>query len=144
MTELNAKTFKEFMVEHNLTVSKAVNVFMRMAAIHKRRLDVISKTFENAPDNPVLLDFITQEDKARQDAIQQAKWTAQVEKAQGWPFLEHGDDYVNALMIKYEGNLEKCNEEEKLTVKWIELLDNQRRFLDETVRPANIERRRTA
>lgn len=49
--------------------------------------------------------------------------TAEAEKLQGWRYLEDGSDFVNALLIKYEGKLEKCTHLEKLKTEYIEILE---------------------
>lgn len=126
MTEWNAKTYKEFMENNCLVESRAVKSFITEAAKQMHAMKVYSDYMADDP-NPVTLNFMEQADKKRQQNIEMAIWVATEEKKQGWKFLENGQEYVNTLMLKYQGDLTKCTDEERLTEQFIDELDQQSR-----------------
>lgn len=140
MTEWNAKTYKEFMENNHLLESRAVKSFVREAAKQMRAVKIYSDYMADDP-NPVTLDFMEQADKARQEAIKMAIWVATEEKKQGWKFLEDGQEYVNTLMLKYQGDLTKCTDEERLTEQFIDELDQQSRRQSKQVSKRIVKRR---
>ncbi|WP_203648947.1 hypothetical protein [Secundilactobacillus yichangensis] len=126
MTEWNAATYKEYMQKNHLVESRAVKSFVLEAAKQMRWVKIYSDYMNDDP-NPVTLNFMEKADKDRQEAIKMALWTAMEEKKQGWQFLENGQEYVNTLMLKYQGDLTKCTDEERLTEQFIDELDQQSR-----------------
>lgn len=126
MTEWNAQTYKSFMQQNHLTESRAVKSFIREAAKQMHWMKIYSDYMQSDP-NPVTLSFMDKADKDRQEAIKMALWVAAEEKKQGWKFLENGQEYVNNLMLKYQGDLTNCTDEERLTEQFIDELDQQSR-----------------
>lgn len=133
MTDFNARVFKDEMTKHNYVNSQAVQVWTTEAARHKRFVNTLNASFEVNP-NPVTLDQLTKEDKARSDCVEIAIKTAKAEKNQGWGYLEMGQEYVNNLVMKYEGDLSQCTEIERKTIDYIESLDARRKQLVEVTK----------
>ncbi len=80
------------------------------------------------------MDQLAKEDKARSDCVEIALKTAEAEKNQGWGYLEMGQEYVNNLVMKYQGDLSQCTEIERKTIDYIESLDARRKQLVEVTK----------
>lgn len=83
-------------------------------------------TVKANPENKVLRATYKRLDEYRANYAWQALDTAKAESLQGWRYLEDGSDFVNALLIKYEGDLSKCTHLEKLKSEYIEKCKQQR------------------
>lgn len=137
MTDFNARVFKQEMEAHQYVNSLAVKLWTTEAARHKRFVKLLSGCFESDP-NPVTLNQIKLEDQARSDCVENALWTAQAEKGQGWGYLESGQKYVDNLVVKYQGDLSQCTELERRTVDYIESLDARSKELPDIMKERSV------
>lgn len=125
---MNSKEFKAIMDENGWRTSEAVKVYLNFAAHYKRLYNKLKSNYE---DRDLNTDFLQKQlrrlDEKRVNSVWLALDTAQDEQLQGWRFIEDGEEYLNMLMVKYDCDLSKCTELEKLKVAFTQNVDEQRR-----------------
>lgn len=127
MAYMNKPQYDAVMADSGLTESVGVKLFLQRAA-HFQRIKLKLQTAQKGdPMNPVLFEHINKMDYERVHMVWQAIWNAELEKRQGWKFVENGEKYIQALLIEYEGDLTTCNAIEQANMGWIELLDEMKR-----------------
>lgn len=120
---LNFKEFKEIMAFEDFKMSQAVKVYLSKA-VHYHKIQVsLKKAVVSHPHNLALAAELDKAIESRIENVWLAIETAEAEKLQGWRYLEDGSDFVNTLLIKYEGQLEKCTHLERLKTEYIEILE---------------------
>jgi len=111
------------MQSENLRSSQAVKVYLTKAAHFYNQQKVLQRAVVNHPANITLEAEMRHVDESRVENVWLAIETAKEEKKQGWLYLENGNNYVNTLLIKYEGQMERCTRLEKVKTEYIEILE---------------------
>lgn len=125
---MNSKEFKAIMDENGWKNSEAVKVYLNFAAHYKRLYTALKKNYQDREaDTEFLHKQLYKLDEKRIEAVWLALDTAHEEQLQGWRYIEDGEEYINMLMVKYDCDLSKCNQLEKLKVAYTQNVDEQRR-----------------
>lgn len=124
---MNKSQYDAVMADSGLTESVGVKLFLQRAAHFQRMKLKLQQAQKGDPMNPVLFSHIKKMDYERVHMVWQAVWNAELEKKQGWKFVEDGKKYIQTLLIEHEGDLTTCNTIEKANMNWIELLDEMKR-----------------
>lgn len=127
MAYMNKPQYDAVMADSGLTESQGVKLFLDRAAHFQRMKLKLQAAQKGDPMNPVLFAHIKKMDYERVHMVWQAIWNAELEKRQGWKFVENGEKYIQALLIEHEGDLTTCNAIEQANMGWIELLDEMKR-----------------
>lgn len=119
MSYMDYNQFKAIMAENGYQKSKAVDVYLNKA-MHYHRL--AQKIVANTQDKEQVVKlkmekFIKKYDDARIEAVWDAISVAELEKLQGWKFIEDGEEFILQLQIKYQGKLKKATDFEKKQVE---------------------------
>ena len=121
---MNQIQYKDIMKEEGLKESNAVRSILKQAAIHA---NIVRKLKLHAEAHPYLVDkfqnYIKEYDEKRVSAVWQAISVACEEKRQGWRFVEDGASFLAHLEVKYDGDLNKATEVEKLQIQLTTLYD---------------------
>lgn len=125
---MSNKDFKEIMASNGWNISQAVKVYLVKASHCFKQRELMEKSVKAHPSNKVLQAEYQRLDEKRVEYVWWALDTAKAEYLQNWRFLEDGSDFVNAMLIMYEGDLTKCTQLEKIKSEYIELLDRERQF----------------
>ncbi|WP_158727614.1 hypothetical protein [Levilactobacillus enshiensis] len=125
---MSNKDFKDIMADNDWKTSRAVTVYLVKASHCFKQRELMSKSLKLHPQNRVLRAEYKRLDEKRVEYVWSALDTAEAEFLQGWRYLEDGSDFVNAMLVKYKGDLTKCTRPEKLKSEYIELLERERRF----------------
>lgn len=120
---MNFHEFQRIMQSESLQSSQAVKVYLAKAAHFYNQQKVLQRAVMNHPNNVALEAELKHVDESRVENVWLAVETAKEEKKQGWLYLENGSDYVNALLIKYEGHMERCTRLEQVKTEYIEILE---------------------
>lgn len=111
--------FKAIMAENGYQKSKAVDVYLNKA-MHYNKLAkrLVTNTQDKEPVVKLKMEkFIKKYDDARIEAVWDAISVAELEKLQGWKFIEDGEEFILQLQIKYQGNMKQATEFEKKQVE---------------------------
>ncbi|WP_063697046.1 hypothetical protein [Pediococcus inopinatus] len=127
MAYMNKPQYDAVMFDSQFKESKGVKLFIQRAAHFQRIKRKLEEAQKGDPMNPVLFKHIERMDYERVHMVWQAIWNAELEKQQGWKFVEDGEKYIQTLLIEHEGNLTTCNAIEQANMGWIELLDEMKR-----------------
>lgn len=123
---MSSRQFKAIMSKNGWHMSQAVKIYLIKASHCFKQRKLMEATVKAHPENKVLRATYKRLDESRANYAWQALDTAKAESLQGWRYLEDGSDFVNALLIKYEGDLSKCTHLEKLKSEYIEILEEER------------------
>ena len=119
MSYMDYNQFQTVMGENGYQKSKAVDVYLNKAIHYNRMIKSIKANIEDK--EPVVKakmeKFIKLYDGKRIEAVWNAIKVAELEKLQGWKFIEDGEGFVLQLQIKYQGNLKEATEFEKKQVE---------------------------
>lgn len=127
MAYMNKLQFDAVMADSGLTESQGVKLFLQRAAHFQRMKLKLQAAQKGDPMNPVLFEHVKKMDYERVHMVWQAVWNAELEKKQGWKFVEDGEKYIQTLLIEHGGDLTTCNAIEQANMGWIELLDEMKR-----------------
>lgn len=119
MSYMDYNEFKAIMAENGYKKSKAVDVYLDKA-MHYHRLaqKIVANTQDKEPVVRLKMEkFVKKYDDARIEAVWNAISVAELEKLQGWKFIEDGEMFILNLQIKYQGKLKKATEFEKKQVE---------------------------
>ncbi|WP_423479556.1 hypothetical protein LRS64_07080 [Ligilactobacillus salivarius] len=119
MSYMDYNQFKAIMAKNGYRKSKAVDVYLNKA-MHYNKLAKRLVTNTQDKEQVVKLKmekFIKKYDDARIEAVWDAISVAELEKLQGWKFIEDGEMFILNLQIKYQGKLKKATEFEKKQVE---------------------------
>ena len=119
MSYMDYNQFKAIMAENGYQKSKAVDVYLNKA-MHYHRLaqKIVTNTQDKEPVVRLKMEkFVKKYDDARIEAVWDAISVAELEKLQGWKFIENGDEFILQLQIKYQGNMKQATEFEKKQVE---------------------------
>lgn len=83
----------------------------------------MAKAVKAHPENRPLQAEYSHLDESRVEYVWLALDTAKEEFLQSWRYLEDGSDFISAMMVKYEGDLSRCNPLEKAKASYIEILE---------------------
>ena len=119
MSYMDYNQFKAIMAENGYQKSKAVDVYLNKAIRYHR---LAQKIVANTQDKEQVIKlkmekFIKKYDDARVEAVWDAISVAELEKLQGWKFIEDGDEFILQLQIKYQGNMKQATEFEQKQVE---------------------------
>ncbi|WP_334468966.1 hypothetical protein [Levilactobacillus sp. HBUAS67488] len=89
----------------------------------------MKKAVHAHPTNRVLQAEYKRLDEERVKYVWWALDTAEAEHLQGWRYLEDGSDFVNAMLIKYEGDLSQRTQIERAQSEYIEVLEEAQQQL---------------
>ncbi|OQR15209.1 hypothetical protein [Ligilactobacillus salivarius] len=119
MSYMDYNQFKAIMAENGYQKSKAVDVYLDKA-MHYNRLAkrLVANTQDKEPVVRLKMEkFVKKYDDKRVEAVWDAISVAELEKLQGWKFIEDGEMFILNLQIKYQGKLKKATEFEKKQVE---------------------------
>lgn len=119
MSYMDYNEFQAIMLENSYQQSKAVEVYLNKASYYTR---LIKRIVENTADKQSIVKvkmekFIKLYNDKRIEAVWNAIKVAELEKLQGWKFIEDGEMFILNLQIKYQGKLKKATEFEKKQVE---------------------------
>lgn len=120
---MNFYDFQKVMKSENLESSQSVKLYLKKAAHYFNQQKVLQRAVVNHPNNVALEAELKHVDESRVENVWLAIETAKAEKLQAWKYLENGSDFVNTLLIKYEGDMTRCSHLEKLKTEYIEILE---------------------
>lgn len=119
MSYMDYNQFQTIMTENGYQKSKAVDVYLNKAMHYNKMIKSIKTNVKDK--GPVakakMKKFIKLYDSKRIEAVWGAIKVAELEKLQGWKFIEDGEGFVLQLQIKYQGNLKEATEFEKKQVE---------------------------
>lgn len=119
MSYMDYNQFQTVMGENGYQKSKAVDVYLNKAIHYNRMIKSIKANIEDK--EPVVKakmeKFIKMYNDKRIEAVWDAIKVAELEKLQGWKFIEDGEGFVLQLQIKYQGNLKEATDFEKKQVE---------------------------
>jgi len=126
---MDYKMYQAIMAENNLVESQAVKLFVKRAAAFNKRKKIFMKQEQFDRNNGVLLEYIHKTELQRQKAVWDAIDCAEIEKRQGFYFIEQsgGDKFMAVMITQYEGDLSRMTALEKATYKYFELIDEMRK-----------------
>lgn len=129
MAYMDYYEYQAIMVENNLVESQAVKLFLKRAAAFNKRKKTFMKQELSDRNNGVLLEYIHKTELQRQKAVWDAIDCAEIEKRQGFYFIEQsgGDKFMAVMITQYEGDLSRMTALEKATYKYFELIDEMRK-----------------
>lgn len=119
MSYMDYNEFQAIMLENSYQQSKAVEVYLNKASYYMR---LIKRIVENTADKQSIVKvkmekFIKMYNDKRIEAVWDAISVAELEKLQGWKFIEDGEMFILNLQIKYQGKLKKATDFEKKQVE---------------------------
>lgn len=119
MSYMDYNQFKAIMAENGYQKSKAVDVYLNKAMHYNKLIKSIkANTKDKEPVVKLKMEkFIKKYDDARIEAVWDAISVAELEKLQGWKFIEDGEEFILQLQIKYQGKLKKTTDFEKKQVE---------------------------
>ena len=129
MAYMDYKMYQAIMAENDLVESQAVKLFLKRAAAFNNRKKIFIKQEQFDRNNGVLLEYIHKTELQRIQAVWDAIDCAEVEKRQGFYFIEQsgGDKFMAVMVTQYEGDLSRMTALEKATYKYFELIDEIRK-----------------
>lgn len=119
MSYMDYNEFQTIMLENSYQQSKAVEVYLNKASYYTRLIKrIVENTADKQPIVKVKMEkFIKMYNDKRIEAVWDAISVAELEKLQGWKFIEDGEMFILNLQIKYQGKLKKATEFEKKQVE---------------------------
>lgn len=119
MGYMDYNQFQTIMAENGYQKSKAVDVYLNKAMHYNKMIKSIkTNTKDKDPVVKAKMEkFVKLYDDKRIEAVWDAIKAAELEKLQGWKFIEDGEGFVLQLQIKYQGNLKEATEFEKKQVE---------------------------
>lgn len=119
MSYMDYNEFQAIMLENSYQQSKAVEVYLNKASYYTR---LINRIVENTADKQPIVrmkmeKFIKMYNDKRIEAVWDAISVAELEKLQGWKFIEDGEEFILQLQIKYQGKLKDATDFEKKQVE---------------------------
>lgn len=119
MSYMDYNEFQAIMLENSYQQSKAVEVYLNKASYYTRLIKrIVENTADKQPIVKVKMEkFIKMYNDKRIEAVWDAISVAELEKLQGWKFIEDGEGFVLQLQIKYQGKLKEATEFEKKQVE---------------------------
>lgn len=129
MAYMDYYEYQAIMEENHYTESKAVKLFLKRATAFNNRKKILMNAELSDRDNGVLLEYIHTTELDRQKAVWDAIDCAEIEKRQGFLFLEDGggDNFMSVMIVQYKGDLSRMTAIEKATYKYFELIDEMRK-----------------
>ncbi|MCR4913963.1 MAG: hypothetical protein K5983_09550 [Lactobacillus sp.] len=111
--------FQAIMLENSYQQSKAVEVYLNKASYYTRLINrIVENTAYKQPIVRMKMEkFIKMYNDKRIEAVWDAISVAELEKLQGWKFIEDGEEFILQLQIKYQGKLKKATDFEKKQVE---------------------------
>ena len=119
MSYMDYNEFQAIMLENSYQQSKAVEVYLNKASYYTRLINrIVENTSDKQPIVKVKMEkFIKMYNDKRVEAVWDAISVAELEKLQGWKFIEDGEEFILQLQIKYQGNMKQATEFEKKQVE---------------------------
>lgn len=119
MSYMDYNEFQAIMLENSYQQSKAVEVYLNKASYYTRLIKrIVENTADKQPIVKVKMEkFIKMYNDKRVEAVWDAISVAELEKLQGWKFIEDGEEFILQLQIKYQGKLKEATEFEKKQVE---------------------------
>lgn len=119
MSYMDYNEFQAIMLENSYQQSEAVEVYLNKASYYTRLIKrIVENTADKQPIVKVKMEkFIKMYNDKRIEAVWDAISVAELEKLQGWKFIEDGEMFILNLQIKYQGKLKKATEFEKKQVE---------------------------
>lgn len=119
MSYMDYNEFQAIMLENSYQQSKAVEVYLNKASYYTRLINrIVDNTADKQPIVKVKMEkFIKMYNDKRVEAVWDAISVAELEKLQGWKFIEDGEEFILQLQIKYQGKLKEATEFEKKQVE---------------------------
>ncbi|MYY91010.1 hypothetical protein [Ligilactobacillus salivarius] len=119
MSYMDYNEFQAIMLENSYQQSKAVEVYLNKASYYTRLIKrIVENTADKQPIVKVKMEkFIKMYNDKRVEAVWDAISVAELEKLQGWKFIEDGEEFILQLQIKYQGKLKEATDFEKKQVE---------------------------
>lgn len=119
MSYMDYNEFQAIMLENSYQQSKAVEVYLNKASYYTRLIKrIVENTADKQPIVKVKMEkFIKMYNDKRIETVWDAISVAELEKLQGWKFIEDGEMFILNLQIKYQGKLKKATDFEKKQVE---------------------------
>ncbi len=119
MSYMDYNEFQAIMLENSYQQSKAVEVYLNKASYYTRLINrIVENTAYKQPIVRMKMEkFIKMYNDKRIEAVWDAISVAELEKLQGWKFIEDGEEFILQLQIKYQGKLKKATDFEKKQVE---------------------------
>lgn len=119
MSYMDYNEFQAIMLENSYQQSKAVEVYLNKTSYYTRLIKrIVENTADKQPIVKVKMEkFIKMYNDKRIEAVWDAISVAELEKLQGWKFIEDGEMFILNLQIKYQGKLKKATDFEKKQVE---------------------------
>lgn len=119
MSYMDYNEFQAIMLENSYQQSKAVEVYLNKASYYTRLINrIVDNTADKQPIVRMKMEkFIKMYNDKRIEAVWDAISVAELEKLQGWKFIEDGEEFILQLQIKYQGKLKEATEFEKKQVE---------------------------
>ena len=119
MSYMDYNEFQAIMLENSYQQSKAVEVYLNKASYYTRLINrIVDNTADKQPIVKVKMEkFIKMYNDKRVEAVWNAISVAELEKLQGWKFIEDGEEFILQLQIKYQGNMKQATEFEQKQVE---------------------------
>lgn len=119
MSYMDYNEFQAIMLENSYQQSKAVEVYLNKASYYTRLIKrIVENTADKQPIVKVKMEkFIKMYNDKRIEAVWDAISVAELEKLQGWKFIEDGEEFILQLQIKYQGKLKEATDFEKKQVE---------------------------
>ena len=112
MSYMDYNEFQAIMLENSYQQSKAVEVYLNKASYYTRLIKrIVENTADKQPIVKVKMEkFIKMYNDKRVEAVWDAISVAELEKLQGWKFIEDGEEFILQLQIKYQGKLKEATD----------------------------------
>lgn len=119
MSYMDYNEFQAIMLGNSYQQSKAVEVYLNKASYYTRLIKrIVENTADKQPIVKVKMEkFIKMYNDKRIETVWDAISVAELEKLQGWKFIEDGEMFILNLQIKYQGKLKKATDFEKKQVE---------------------------
>ena len=122
----DGKEYLKIMQEAGYTRSLAVKVYEQEVAYWKRVSDGLRLHQEKDPRRSKSYDkMLRYSENKRVEAVFTALDLAEIEKEQGWLFVEDGEAFLNLLIAKYQGDLTQMNAIESAKLEMIDKLESK-------------------
>ena len=120
MAYMDYNQYKEIMDYCGYSESGAVKVYLARAAHYNRMKKQMLKSLDIKPSETAKK-FVDHYEQRRIETVWEAIWVAESEHKQRWRYLEDLNDFLMILRAKYDGDISKQNDEEKIQIELAQL-----------------------
>ncbi|KRM62082.1 hypothetical protein FC26_GL000813 [Paucilactobacillus vaccinostercus DSM 20634] len=120
MAYMDYNQYKEIMNYYGYPESGAVKVYLNRAAHYNRMKKQMLKSLDTKSSETIQR-FVDHYEQRRIETVWEAIWVAESEHKQRWRYLEDLNDFLMILKAKYDGDISKQNDEEKIQIELAQL-----------------------